>query len=391
MEVFMKKKFDAGFVRSVILTMTFVVGVLVVVSPFSCKLTEEGIDIIPADTQAPCVKSFSAFSSTSIFIECSEKIVLGEISVVEVDDENSESDFLSIDDKNVFAVANSVTYSENGKSAEICLSEPTFVGKTYIFSGVVYDVAGNSLEFCQEFSGFNENPARLIFNEVRTSYDRKSKETQFVEFYVLKSGNLSGLEYFSTANGSYKFPAVDVKQGDYIVLHGFTVMPATKTYPEITIEGCADELGDDLTLSKTADSCATARDLWKLGGDKLASNSDVLVLRDSTTKNIYDALLLSSSGTGDWSSKNKWPQGADQTGAVYAKDASTIKRTISRQNTKDLSKQYSDSATLPDFIETKSSEWIVTNYSANTLKGITLTGATPGTENSKIRYVKSKK
>lgn len=312
--------------------------------------------------------------------------------------ESSDKGSTNSDDKDdVFAVADVITYSEDGKSAEIEISENMEVGETYMVSGVVLDETGNSLEFSQKVNGYNEKQAVLIFNEIRTSYDKKKTAVEFVEFFVLKSGNTFGLEYVSAALGElkkYAFPAIEVKQGDYITLHGRII--------EGMESDAVEELGDNLALSKAFESCDTARDLWMGGTDKIASNSDVLVIRDSDSKGIKDAVLLSPSEKASWSKKlmrefaeracslGIWPSGSAPENAVCTDSMSTsIYRSISRTNTKVLAESYSDENDVPEYIETSPCDWIVTDKV--TAKKVTISGATPGYENSTNVFVEKAK
>ena len=386
----MKKIFNNQIVRSVFISMLIVFSMLCVVMPVSCRLTEEGVEIFPADTVAPSVEEFSVTGARTIFISCSEKIVLSEISVVEYDGEEDlvlES-VSPVDEKSVFAIAEAITYSESMKSAEVELSSPTVVGKSYVFSGIVYDITGNSLEFQQKFSGYNENPARLIFNEVRSTYNKDKEQTEFVEFYVIKGGNTYGLEIVSAANGDakkYSFPSIEVKTGELITVHGRTI--------EGTEEKAVDELGDDLTLSQTAESHDSARDLWKSGDEKIVSQTDVLVLRDSASLEIKDALLMSVSGKTAWAKKSMtefaeaacslgiWKSGSLPENAVCTDGTnSSLYRSVSRQNTALLAEKYADSAALPEYIESSASDWLVTDKLVE--NKVTASGATPGYENS---------
>ena len=390
----MKKFFGIQVVRPAVFTLLIVSAVLFVITPFSCRLTEEGIEIFPADTKAPSVENFSVTGASRLLISCSEKIVLDEICVLELDEkaDSSQAEFTREADENLFAVANAITYSESRKCAEIELSAPTQVGKSYVFSGVIYDTTGNSLDFSQKFFGYNENPARLIFNEVRTTYSKAKMAPEYVEFYVLKGGNTFGLEMVSAANGEgkkYSFPSIEVKKGELITLHGRIV--------EGSEESAIDELGDELNLSLAPESSDSARDLWKAGDDKIASNNDVLLLRDGVSLEIKDALLLSASGKEAWSKKimtefaenafnlGIWNGGCLPENAVCTDGmTSSLYRSISRQNTSELAARYADSTNLPDYIQTSPADWIVTDkyYSGKIL----VSGATPGYENSSNAY-----
>lgn len=391
----MKKNFINQFLGVVFISAAIVLAVLAFVAPVSCRLTEEGIEIVPADTTAPSVENFLVTGSRTVSLACSEKIVLDKICIFELTDENSFEDsvFLGADEENAFAVANVISYSEDGKSAAVELSEDMAVGKSYVFSGVVYDITGNSLEFCQKFMGYNKNPARLIFNEIRTTYNKSKSAVEFIEFYVLKSGNLFGLEYVSTANGEakkYSFPAIDVKRGEYITLHGKIL--------EGMEDDALDELDDDFTLSKANESCDTARDLWKNGDEKIVSNTDVLVLRDYLSKEIKDAVLLSQSGKKSWPKKAMteyaekacslgfWPEGSLPENAVCTDSmTSSIFRSISRKNIEKIAERFPDENELPKCIASSASDWIITDKV--TVNKVTTSGATPGYENSTNPFV----
>ena len=389
----MKKKFNFSVLRMILLSCAFVFSVLGVIAPVSCRLTEEGIEIVPSDTEAPRVEQFSVISPENLKISCSEKIVLADIFVFEIDgDEEADLYDFSVSEENAFAVADVITYSEDGKSAQIQISSSTSIGKTYIFSGRVFDISGNSLEFCQKFSGFNDRPARLIFNEIRNNYSADDQQSEFIEFYVLKDGNISGLEFVSVSKGEkkkYVFPAVDVRKGDYITLHGRTSFIKSSTKEEIPVENYADELDSELDLSKTPDSCETGRDLWYKGSDKMFANTDVLLLRDSDSKEIRDILFLSSSGAGEWQKKFKeyaekanalglWQNCESQKDAVCMK-SSSVKRSVFRNNTKEIAKKYSDSSLLPDYILSSADDWSLSeDKKVGSKKVIT---ATPGYKN----------
>ena len=366
--------FKSQTLRSVVGTAGITLFVLGIVAPLSCRLTEEGIEIIPADTTAPSVLDFFMESGRTLSVHCSERIAIGDVVVREFSDSSDE-----IGDEGegeAFAVADSVTYSTDGTSARIELSDSTCVGKQYLFSGRIYDVSGNSLEFYQKFVGFNEHPAQMIFNEIRISYDKKKQESDFVEFYVLKDGNTSGLEFVSAANGNYEFPAIEVKRGDYIVLHGRTEFAGSKGQPATKIENFADELDSDLSASKTPDSCATARDLWRAGSKRISTNTDVLVLRDSATQKIKDAVFLSASGKTEWTKTKKvmkelawnafmdgiWTSGENPENAICTDGLTTssIKKTILRKNTEALLNAYTDSSEIPEIIAVSAEDWLVT-------------------------------
>lgn len=383
----MKKIFTAQIVRLVSVTCALVFGALSFVAPISCKLTEEGVEVSNADTKSPQITDFALIDTKTIHLACSEKMTVEMItvSVIAADSADSATDIAllsEVDEEAVFATADSVTYSEDGKSADITLSKETQTGKAYVFSGVVYDETGNSLSFSQRFNGFNEQPARLIFNEVRAT---KSKtQASYIELYALTSGNVAGLEIAIAGTKSeattYSIPAIRVKQGEYITIHCQIL--------EKLRDGAKNELENNLALSTAKDSCDTARDLWIDSDENLFTNNSVFLLRDEASQKLYDALLLCPSKSNSWSSKVKpnfaeeaynagiWTTGCDIKDAVQADYATALARTVSRQNTAELAAKYNDDTDIPDVIPTSADDWIVASE------------ATPGYENNRIAYSK---
>lgn len=388
----MKKNFDSHVLRRTLLSCAIVFVVSAFVAPVSCRLTEEGIEILPADVSVPAVESFSVRGKNVIHLDCSEKIVLDKVCVLE---EGRDEEF---------AVADSVTYSEDGKSCDVEISNNTMVGKNYVFSGKVFDETGNSLEFSQSFTGFNDNPARLMFNEVYVKGDSKNQVAEFVEFVALKSGNTCGLELVSASKGEekrYSFPAIEVKRGDYIVVHGRTFFTNTKTKEKKEILNLADELGEDINLSRTKFSHDSARDLWREGDEKIISDTDVLVLRDGITKSLKDAILFSADSKNEWKPRMKefageahtlgiWGGGSSPSFAISSSGTSSLNRSISRKNTAAILEKYADENSLPQYICSFSDDWIVTekyNVKNSNGKNLTVSGVTPGFENSSNPYV----
>ena len=248
------------------------------------------------------------------------------------------------------------------------------------------------MTFSQKFNGFNDNPARLLFNEVRTTFSKTKEQAEYVEFYVLKGGNTYGLEFLSLANGDskkYTFPVMEVKQGEFITLHGRIF--------EGTEETALDELEENLALSSAPESCDSARDLWKSGNDKIASNTDILVLRDRISGIYRDALLLSVSGKTEWQKKSMrdiaqtvsslglWRGGVLPENAVCTDGmTSSLMRSISRQNTAELAEKCAEFEELPQYISSAAVDWIVTDKSGTGKN--TVSGATPGFENSTTAF-----
>lgn len=371
----MKKNLVSQALHSAVVVTLIVSACIAISAHVSCRLTEEGIEIVPADTTVPSVLSFSVAASDSLLISCSEKVKLDDVSVLDSDGKS-------------FAVANDISYSEDKKSVEVKLSALTSVGKSYVFSGVLSDMTGNSLSYSQKFCGYNENPARLIINEIRTSYNKDKACAEYVEFFVLKGGNTYGLELVSGYNGEnkkYVFPAIEVSKGEYITLHGRTF----ENYEDLSV----DELGDNLDLSSAPESQKNARDLWKAGNEKIVSLTDVVVLRNWETGVLKDAVFLSASGKTDWSrtlikdfaksavDAGLWLGEAGPENSICSDGMKTsLLRSASRQNTNRLAAKYAEGVKIPDIIPTSPDDWMITEKVV--IGTQVISGATPGYANS---------
>lgn len=131
-------------------------------------------------------------------------------------------------------------------------------GADYALAGEVDDLAGNRTRFLLRFAGWNDRapPARITEVQTSTNDSKTRPHRDFVEFEVLADGDLGGeeLSWASSAKAStYRFPGIEVKKGDYVVLH-------------LAPQGIAaerDELGPDIGLSGGIDATAGARDLWR--------------------------------------------------------------------------------------------------------------------------------
>ncbi len=366
----MKKsvKVMLGQLFSYVFTVLLVTAcVLTAFFPLSCKITEEGIEIVATDTTAPEILDFSQEDASTLSLCCSEEISLSSVFYAPKDEEVSEGQ-----EENV-----SLTYSEDQKSVSISLLEGSEIGQKYILYGTVSDVSGNTLLFELPFTGYNDHVARLILTEVRTeTSSNNGKYPEFVELYCLESGNTAGLEILSAKKGeedTYTFPIMEVNQGEYITVH---LMLAS--------EGdCIDETGDDLTLSTATDSSSISRDLWVSHDSSYLTKSDVLILRNTIDGTIMDGLQFSEKETA-WATKvaayatalyesGIWTEGSDVETAASSNGA-TGKRTLSRQNVQTVIDDYGENSPL--IIGATKDDWLLT------------TTPTPGLENSSDLYTK---
>jgi hypothetical protein len=238
--------------------------------------------------------------------------------------------------------------------------EPALPGGTRVTADIlVEDKSRNTLNVLVSFRTRNNRIPDLEINEIRTAYSRPRVE--FVELKALTAGNLGALRLFAAyaqEEPIFEFPPVEVKKGEYIVVHTRSIDP-----------GIVDELGTNLAESQGTDASNTARDFWIPGSAKLLHDTNAIYLMDQDNR-IIDGVLLASS-TYKWRDsvaaaakemalQGVWP-GSEPEDAVNA-DGNTATRTINRNETRKNSRSAAD--------------WYITVTS----------GATPGKPNNPGRY-----
>ena len=220
-------------------------------------------------------------------------------------------------------------------------------------------------------SSENAGKLALQINELRTEYSKLRVE--FIEFKILSAGNLGGLRVFIASNYKnpliYEFLPVEVKKGEYIVLHLRTLE-----------EGCKDEYGKDLGESGGTDSSPTARDFWVPGKTEILRKTDVIYVLDQDDQAL-DAVMIAEKPDAVWPKVSKqdcfteaaeflFNQGAwksaDGTIPVPSDAASSASTTYSRTICRDETIKNSRTA----------ADWYVTVSS----------GATPGQQNNPTRF-----
>ncbi|MBN2625306.1 MAG: hypothetical protein JXA95_01470 [Spirochaetales bacterium] len=168
------------------------------------------------------------------------------------------------------------------------------------------DSRGNGNWFLFEFYAPNENQPELIINEV--SPNGSSSRPDMVEFYALTGGETTGLTLLLGTeddwDSRYRFPPMEIGEGEYIILH-------------CRPEGIAEEIsetGDDLDLSGGRRAEAGVRDLWPPEDMNLSGSNGVLTLISLPVKGKCRDRLVYTNRTGDpqdryrgWTSA-LWPQ-----------------------------------------------------------------------------------
>jgi len=146
----------------------------------------------------------------------------------------------------------------------------------------VEDVFGNTVKEKVTFYSRNNRVPALQINELRT--ELSSPRAEFIEFKIRSSGNLGGLQVFAMWDEKnpmiYEFDPVEVKEGEYIILHLRTLEAL-----------CKNEYGGNLAESGGTDSSPTARDFWKPGSERLLHNTDAIYVLDQDGR-VLDAVML---------------------------------------------------------------------------------------------------
>ena len=329
--------------------------------PVSCRMTEEGIEIYEGDTSGPKILAFTVQDKQCLSLVCTEKVLL--------------SDLLVQDGNESQIQVGALDYIDEENAVKINLLEPMQIGHKYVLEGIAKDTAGNSLSFSLPFTGYNENPAVLALNEIRTKHTASSgvlKKAEYVELVVIKSGNTCGIELFSAGDGEsekYVFPVMEVQERTYITVH------LRKTEEGVVV----DEDSENLELSSAEATCATAIDLWAENETPVLGETDVIILNQTMSGKIMDAVFFMESGKTDWKNAGQrqwaalaveegvWLSGSTKEGSAVS-DYQTPVRTLCRKAIPQLDES--------GIIKGGKDDWAV------------VTTGTPGTENKIQIYTK---
>lgn len=355
-EVYMKNKI---FIMQICFTTLLMTVMCCSFIGISCKLTPEGITILTGDYESPKLVEYSVKNSSFINLKFSKEVKLEDLSIYDYE----TSDLL-------FHEEQILSTSTDDLNIDLEILGKTQCGKEYRLCGNANDGKGNSLAFQLKFTGYNENVPYLLISEVRTEYTKGKIE--FIELYVAKSGNMSGVEILC-ANGNkplnYVFPSCLVEAGEYLVLHCRKME-----------ETCLDELTGNLAECSATSSSDTGRDFWIDNQSAAIGKTDVILLKNRKGGEIIDALLFAETdknwkdGT-DMENYAKaafdagvWPSGFTRDDAMCS-DGTTVTRTLSRIS-------FPSADDIDNGCVNSKDNWIVTKTS----------GASPGKTNCTIKY-----
>jgi hypothetical protein len=162
------------------------------------------------------------------------------------------------------------------------------------------DPLGNSSVFLVAIYGTNPRLPRVRLNEL--NIQGSTTKPDYIELLVQSDGNLAGLVVAmgAPAQGEafYTFPSVEVKTGDYLILH---------TKPQ----GIAQEKDETKHKRESGGllSSPTAWDFWWRGGKGLSGTTGMVVLLDNPRGKALDAVIYTNRTStsddryGGWGSK----------------------------------------------------------------------------------------
>jgi len=263
---------------------------------------------------------------------------------------------------------------EEGNEVRVIFAETLKEGVKITADILVEDTKRNTLNVIVPFRTRNDRMPALVINELRTEYSKPRVE--FVEFITLEAGNLGAMRLFiaghSLTKPAYEFPPVEVKAGEYIVLH-------LRKLDEESV----DETGQNLALSPGNEAHADARDLWLPGTTKMLRKTDALWFMDQDGR-IIDAVLLSEHRETNWRNDNM-----AQAAAFLSKNNGWLPADGTTPN-KDWSPSPLDAVSTAGTTATRTinrSESIAPERRAGNWYITVTSGASPGKQNNPKRHI----
>ncbi len=370
-------------------------AVMAAVVPFSCKSPVEALNFLEGDFSAPVLESVSVQDENTISLVMSKEVNVQEALVSPID---SQETAVSTEEEKAQEPAASVFENESDTyTVSFTLPTPMETGRLYSLRAILQDRQGNTLTLTVPFTGYNNRMPYAVLSEIRHTKFTKTVSGQtvayypFVELYMLQDGNLSGMELAAASSAgtfTVKLPPIEVHRGQYVTVH-------------ICPQGAAlqSETEDSLSAASGTDTCSTALDLYAETDEntKFLATSDVLLLRDSNSGKIFDALLYYKSTKtmrypyedvlSQIQEENIWLNKEGECdcsieNAVCIDAYTTVNRSLSRQNNAQLLETFTNNPEEFFPFSTRIDQWLLTDKVKNT------SSSTPGFANSTNPYVK---
>lgn len=357
----MKEKYKSSLLF-IVETAIIVFATLIVAIPFSCKITESGLHILDGDYDFPKLVSFCVEDEKSISLQFSEEVQLVSHSVSSEDDLN---------------LVSTVRQGESNNIVQVELENRTKIGTSYELLGTVKDVYGNSLTFAIPFLGYNDNIPKLIITEIQSesvsSQNKTEKENgtyrnEYVEFLVLESGNLFGLELISAYDGEerkFSFSNIEVSAGEVFMVH-----------LRNRGNGCVSEEESNLSLAFSSYATNAVRDLYtKDIKTSLGNKTDILLLKNSFNSKILDCFVYKESKVTQWKdsftpyleelAKNNLINTEED--YYLESDDKTSTKTYSRINCANLLNEFKLNKDSEYPIKMNKNDWVIGKHSPGTM------------------------
>lgn len=268
--------------KTVLVSAAIVFFIIVCMYHSACHITPEGIVLLTEDYICPKIQDYCV-EGAKITVRFTKPVNVEEAFAVEAGtDKNITSieNFLNAKKK----IKSNYNVNHESCSVDFELTEETQIGKKYELYSVVRDEKGSSLSFALPFFGENDHFPEIIISEVNETYSAKDGVSEYIELFVLTSGNLFGLELISASDGrEFELPEVEVNKGEYIVVHLRKNQDDTNAITELT---------KNLSESTAKGSVYGARDIWMDKSESaLSSTAEIIILKNKAKNEVIDCLL----------------------------------------------------------------------------------------------------
>ncbi|GHV22731.1 hypothetical protein FACS189494_09960 [Spirochaetia bacterium] len=255
-----------------------------VVGLLSCNDETAISHVLGVSVQAPVWTGFKVVSGTQIDFEFSRPVNVLQAS---------------------FKPDAEIEQTINGDVVSVIFTKNHSGGERLTADILVVDDDGNTLNVLLPLRTRNDRVPDFLINELRL--EASKPKTEFIELAIKSDGNLGALRVFaastSLTDAIYEFPPVEVKSGDYVILH-------LRTYPDQP--GYIDELGSNIALATTvgtSDTPVYGRDLFVPANVKYLHKNDVVYIVDQDDA-ICDAVMFSDSKT-SWDKNGNFSKAAE--------------------------------------------------------------------------------
>lgn len=287
--------------------------VIFIVSPLSCHISQEGVEIITGDYQSPKIISCKVVNENTLRFLFSEDVSISALVAKKQDNILINNNIDYQNELNIKSIKKGVNPGE----LIVEFKDKTDIGCKYEIGGIVQDDCGNSITFSLPFIGYNSKIPKIIitefFNEsTKVSEITHKNKNEYVKILALEDGNLFGLTIGSASwkgNDAYFFPSVNVRKGEEVIVH-FNAKGI----------GCVSEYGSDLDLASELTAKNGIRDLWLDNTKSVFGNkNDVVYIKNLQNNTIVDGFPYYDGERDEWGDElGKWAKRLFDEGVYYS-------------------------------------------------------------------------